>query len=157
MPASTRFFAISFARALIETSRMLALRILSWSVAVLRRYARLSLFLRLHTPKADLAVVEGDFVRRDLVGFNNGSYGLASRVFCRECAICDRGWIRGRHNCIRHCYGVMVVTVAGARYPIPRLVVEDGDAPRLARVDLRCDELRGQCTILGELDGITTR
>lgn len=63
IPARTRFFAISLARALIDTRRMFALRILSGQLVLVgRTEAGCAPVLRLEAPKADLSVVEGDFV-----------------------------------------------------------------------------------------------
>ena len=60
------------------------------------------LLLRLHAPEADLAVVEGDFVCGDLVGFGNGSYRLASGVLGREGAIGFRQGYRDGLGCASH-------------------------------------------------------
>lgn len=73
------------------------------------RGRRHSLLLRLHAPKTYLAVVEGNLVCRDLIGFCNGSYGLASCNFSGEGAIYGRCSIvrsgegcRGRRGAVRH-------------------------------------------------------
>jgi hypothetical protein len=63
MPARTRFFATSLARALMVTSKMLALRILELSAgAHSQSESRDSLLLRLDAPQANLPVVEGNLV-----------------------------------------------------------------------------------------------
>jgi hypothetical protein len=64
MPAKTRFFAISLASALMETRRMLAVRILYASVAAEKMRRRVLLLLGLHAPEADLPVIKCDFIWR---------------------------------------------------------------------------------------------
>lgn len=59
------------------------------------------LLFSLNTPEADLSVVEGDLIRRDLVGFGHGSYRLSSCIVRREGAIGD--WRRGRSGHISMC------------------------------------------------------
>lgn len=55
-----------------------------------------NLLLGLDAPEADLAVIEGDFVCRNLTGLGNGSDRLTSRVFGRESAIgCGRRYRGG--------------------------------------------------------------
>jgi hypothetical protein len=174
MPARTRFFAISFARALIETRRMLAVRILSWSVAVLAPIMCLSLLLRLDTPESDLAIVEGDFVCKPLSALSSlvancsylqiscrlrqwqprsgrprlppGMRHLRPGVVSRTARLCRPSlWCDVCHGCV-------------IRSTRPRgFIVGDAEASLLTLADLRCDGLLGKYTILGEIAWINTR
>jgi hypothetical protein len=81
---------------------MLAVRILGRRVNCDSRCAAsVLLLLCLNAPEADLSVVQGDLIRRDLVGFGHGSYRLSSCIVRREGAIGD--WRGGRRGHVSMC------------------------------------------------------